>query len=138
MVPEKGRRNHEDQDELDCVCGCGCVAVGMAGCEAGRGAERACCSQVSRVLWSTGHFASSPAGEDEEEVISGVGREAEALSAAMLESLRLTRTVSSRSLCIIKVASSGRSLCEESWRSPETSRALGALKLSSRCQRAWR
>ena len=80
------------------------------------------------------------------EAAAEVEAEAEALSAAaVVESERLTRMVSSRSLCIIRVASSGRGCFEKrrGGRSDLRDRELRernferASKLSSRCKKAW-
>ena len=102
------RRNHDDQLDgsvaavvvvaaSDCGTGCGgvgCAMLALLGSDVVC-AARACCIHSSRVLWSTGHFSSAPAAASEP------GPFIPALFPSSATSL-LTRTVSRRSLCIMR------------------------------------
>ena len=119
--PKEGSRSHEDQDEdVDCCVGSGIVVLGVwlvLFCAADACELRACCNHISRVLWSTGHFSSSPpcvAFTPKSFMFaaaavvpsSGLATTVPlpALSPWFVPSLRLTRTVSSSSVCIMRAS----------------------------------
>jgi hypothetical protein len=116
---KEGSRSHDDQDEVGCCGGsgiglvvagrCGVAAVAAdADCAARSRSCCACCSQSSRVLWSTGHFSSPPcAASDPCSFMLAVAVAGAPVSAVLLPpcaaaSLRLTKTVSRRSVCIMR------------------------------------
>lgn len=116
-----GSRSHDDQevDEGAALVGCEfCAAVGAAAAavvDCAARACRACCNHSSRVLSSTGHLASSPvvcapAGPnpfmlDVLAVAVAVPAvvDSTALFPKAVASLRPTKTVSSRSVCIMRM-----------------------------------
>lgn len=128
---KEGNCSHDDQEEVDGCAGSSAVLVAWALWIAdvdGGSAPRACCaccSHTSRVLWSTGHFASSAAcaPSDPNPFISAVANPALPRAAA---SLLPTRTVSRRSVCIMRSSSSEKPCRVFVFSSPEARKILGA------------
>lgn len=119
---KEGSRSHDDQEDADGCDGCGNAALGAwLPCAAAAGvvpaaaeAARACCIHTSRVLWSTGHFSSSPtfavSGPDPFMLAAPAAAVPTALSPWAIPSL-LTRTVSSNSVCITPYLSTVSRVC---------------------------
>ncbi len=83
------------------------------------GAALACRTQVSRVLWSTGHLASSSFAPPLPSFIV----------AAAVPSLRLTRTVSRMSLCIVGPSFRGSGVHRAACRRADGKRSVSSFEM---------